>query len=295
MSAESMPPSSADVAPMRERRFLRHVSFRVLLPNMVTLLATCSGLTAIRFAIEGRLDLAVAAVVLAAILDALDGRLARLLKGTSRFGAELDSLSDFVNFGVVPGLIMYFFALKDFHNIGWIVALVFAVAAALRLARFNVMLDDPDRPEFTKDFFVGMPAPAGALCCLLPIYLDFVGLPRFPGLGVIVLVYVLFVAGMMVSRIPTYAGKNLGKRVPSERVLPILVAIVVFFVLLASYPFQVLTAMIVVYLLLLPWGVSRYRRLERAHLAEKGATPPADPPAAEPPPASGAPPAGSPA
>ncbi len=143
---------------------------RTLAPNLITLLALCAGLTAIRMAFEDRYVLALAAIVFAAILDGIDGRLARFLKGTSRFGAELDSLSDFVNFGVAPALILYFWGLHELKSAGWIAAMVFAICAALRLARFNVMIDDPDRPAWTSNFFVGMPAPAGAITVLLPIY-----------------------------------------------------------------------------------------------------------------------------
>src|SRR5215472_9544214 len=137
---------------LRRRRF-RRIPVHVLVPNVVTLLALCAGLTAIRMAFEDRYTLALAAIVFAAILDAVDGRLARLLKGTSRFGAELDSLSDFVNFGVAPALILYFWGLHDLKSAGWIAAMVFAICAGLRLARFNVMIDDPDRPAWAANFF----------------------------------------------------------------------------------------------------------------------------------------------
>ncbi|MGH6675897.1 MAG: CDP-alcohol phosphatidyltransferase family protein, partial [Xanthobacteraceae bacterium] len=162
---------------LRRRRF-RRIPVRILVPNVVTLLALCAGLTAIRLAFENRYGLALAAVVFAAILDAVDGRLARFLKGTSRFGAELDSLSDFVNFGVAPALVLYFWGLHELKSVGWIAAMVFAICAGLRLARFNVMLDDPDQPAWASNFFVGMPAPAGAITVLLPIYASFLGLPR---------------------------------------------------------------------------------------------------------------------
>ena len=128
-------------------------------------------------AFESNYTFALAAIVFAAILDAIDGRLARFLKGTSRFGAELDSLADFVNFGVAPALIIYFWGLHDLKSAGWIAAMVFAICVGLRLARFNVMLDDPDRPAWANNFFVGMPAPAGAITVLLPIYASFLGLP----------------------------------------------------------------------------------------------------------------------
>lgn len=261
----------------RQRRF-PHVPFRILIPNMITLLAICSGLTAVRLSIEGRLELAVAAVLVAAILDAIDGRVARMLKGTSKFGAELDSLCDFVNFGVVPALMLFFFSFKDYGNFGWIAVLLFAMAMALRLARFNVMLDDPDRPAFTKEFFTGIPAPAGALCAMLPIYLSLIGMPRFAGLLTLEVVYLLAIAAMMVSRVPTYAAKSFGQNIPREMVLPALIVIVVFFVTLASFPFQLLTIMTLVYLGAIPWGVRFYRRLAAEHDARKAAA--AAPPAA---------------
>lgn len=251
----------------------RSVSFRTLIPNMITLLAICSGLTAVRLSAEGRWDWAVAAVVIAAILDGIDGRVARMLKGTSKFGAELDSLCDFVNFGCVPALLLYFFSFKEFGNVGWIVGLLFAMASALRLARFNVMLDDPNKPPFTKDFFTGIPAPAGALCAMLPIYLHLIGFPRFSGQAALELIFVLFVAGMMVSKVPTYAGKTLGQNIPREKVLIVLLLIVLSAVLLVSYPFEMLTIAVVAYIAFLPMGVARYKRLERDYLASQTGTP----------------------
>src|ERR1700757_4713437 len=161
----------------RRPRF-RLIPVRTLLPNLITLLALCAGLTAIRLAVEDKLEWAVAAIVFAALLDGIDGRVARMLKGTSRFGAELDSLADFVNFGVAPALILYFWALHELGNAGWIAAMVFAICAGLRLARFNVMIDDPNRPAWAANFFVGMPAPGGAITVLLPIYIEFLGLPK---------------------------------------------------------------------------------------------------------------------
>ncbi|HEY2137941.1 MAG TPA: phosphatidylcholine/phosphatidylserine synthase, partial [Xanthobacteraceae bacterium] len=141
------------------RRRFRSIPVRTLVPNLITLLALCAGLTAIRLAKEGMLEIALGAIVFAAVLDGIDGRVARMLKGTSRFGAELDSLADFVNFGVAPGLILYFWDLQNLKSAGWIAAMVFAICGALRLARFNVMVDDPDRPAWAGNFFTGMPAP----------------------------------------------------------------------------------------------------------------------------------------
>ncbi|HEY0568885.1 MAG TPA: CDP-diacylglycerol--serine O-phosphatidyltransferase, partial [Xanthobacteraceae bacterium] len=136
----------------QKRRRFRRIPIRMLVPNLITLLALCAGLTAIRMAIEGRLEFALAAIVFAAFLDGVDGRVARLIKGQSRFGAELDSLADFVNFGVAPALILYFWGLNDLKNFGWIAALVFAICGSLRLARFNVMAEDPNRPVWAGNF-----------------------------------------------------------------------------------------------------------------------------------------------
>ncbi len=148
---------------------LRDVPFRVLAPNLITLIAICAGLTSIRLAIEGRFELAIAAIIFAAFLDALDGRVARLLKSSTRFGAEMDSLADFVNFGVAPAIVLYTWGLNELRSLGWIAALIFAICGCLRLARFNVMLDEPNRPKWKNNFFVGMPAPAGAMVALLPV------------------------------------------------------------------------------------------------------------------------------
>ena len=151
---------------MRRRRF-RPIPVRMLVPNVITLLAICAGLTAIRLSTEGRMELAVAAIVFAAVLDGVDGRVARMIKGQSKFGAELDSLADFVNFGVAPGLILYFWQLHDLNNGGWIAAMVFAISGGLRLARFNATMDDPNKPPFAANYFTGVPAPAGAITVLL--------------------------------------------------------------------------------------------------------------------------------
>ena len=235
----------------------------MLAPNVVTLLALCAGLTAIRMAFENRYVLAVAAIVFAAVLDGLDGRLARFLKGTSRFGAELDSLSDFVNFGVAPALILYFWDLHNLKSAGWIAAMVFAICGSLRLARFNVMIDDPDRPAWTANFFVGIPAPAGAITVLLPIYAVFLGVPHSAVLTWLTLVYTLVIASLMVSRLPVFSGKRVGTRVPPELVPLLIVVIVLSFALLIAYPWIVLTAGTLAYLASLPLSFLSYRNYER--------------------------------
>jgi CDP-diacylglycerol---serine O-phosphatidyltransferase len=246
-----------------QQQRLRRIPVRTLVPNVITLLALCAGLTAIRMAFEDRYGLALSAVVFAAILDGLDGRLARLLKGTSRFGAELDSLSDFVNFGVAPALILYFWGLHELKSAGWIAAMVFAICTGLRLARFNVMIDDPDRPAWTANFFVGVPAPAGAITVLLPIYLAFLGLPRSAVLTWVMLFYTLGIALLMVSRLPVFSGKRVGTRVPSEMVGPVILLVILSVALLISYPWVLLTAATLAYLVSLPFGYLSYRGYEQ--------------------------------
>jgi CDP-diacylglycerol---serine O-phosphatidyltransferase len=252
-----------DPAPPPRRRRFKAIPVRTLLPNLITLLALCAGLTSIRMAIESRLDLALAAIAFAALLDGIDGRIARMLKGTSRFGAELDSLADFVNFGVAPALILYFWGLHELKSAGWIVALVFAICAALRLARFNVMIDDPNKPTWAGNYFTGIPAPAGAITVLLPIYLNFLGVSN--GLVTVWLTffYTLVIALLMVSRLPVFSGKRVGKRVSPDLVLPVFVVVVLFFALLISYPWEVLTVGTVAYLGCLPLGWLSYREYQR--------------------------------
>ena len=259
-------PFDPDRVEARRRRF-RAIPVRMLLPNMITLLALCAGLTGIRLAFEGKLELALAAIVFAAALDGIDGRVARMIKGQSRFGAELDSLADFVNFGCAPGLFLYLWGLHDLGNVGCIAAMVFAICAALRLARFNVMIDDPNKPAWAGNFFTGVPAPAGALIVLLPIYLSLLGLPKVAATPTITLIYTLAIAFLMVSRLPVFSGKRVGKRVAPEMVLPVFVVVVLFFALLIAYPWEVLTVGTVLYLASLPFGWLAYRDYERKHAA----------------------------
>ena len=253
MNAQQGEPDTAAKVPDRSRRRFGQVPVRFLLPNIITLLAVCSGVTAIRLGIEGRYELAVAAVILACVLDAMDGRIARFLKGSSRFGAELDSLADFVNFGVVPSVLIWMWSLHALKNLGWIFALGLAICCALRLARFNVAIDDPDKPRWMVGYFVGIPAPAGALLAMAPMYLGFLGIVE-DGVGIapLVLCWTALVAGGVISRIPTFSGKGTGKRVRRDLVLPIVAAIVFGAVLLASYPWETLTFAVAVYVVLIP-------------------------------------------
>ena len=255
---------------MRRRRF-RPIPVRMLVPNVITLLAICAGLTAIRLSTEGRMELAVAAIVFAAVLDGLDGRVARMIKGQSKFGAELDSLADFVNFGVAPGLMLYFWQLHELNNGGWIAAMVFAISGGLRLARFNATMDDPNKPAFAANYFTGVPAPAGAILVLLPIYLAFLGMPTPP--ATLTALYTLLIAFLMVSRLPVFSGKTVRMRVPPEMVLPVFVSVVFFVALLIGYPWHILSIGSVIYLGTLPWGWKSYRDHERnAAAAQPSAT-----------------------
>ncbi|MGH6851027.1 MAG: CDP-diacylglycerol--serine O-phosphatidyltransferase [Methylocella sp.] len=265
--------------PLR-RRGIRAVPLRVILPNLVTLLALCMGLTAIRFAIEGQFETAVVAVIAAAILDGLDGRIARALRGTSRFGAELDSLADFVAFGVAPALILYVWGLQKIKSFGWFAALVFAIAAALRLARFNVMIDDPDRPPWQANFFTGMPAPAGAIVGLLPLYLNLsiFAIPNLRSLVPFEIAYVLTVAFLMASRIPHFSGKRIG-RVPREYVIAVLFGIAACLLLLAIFTMEMLIGLTLVYLATIPFAIRRFNTHAAGDAARK-----ANPPAAGAPP-----------
>lgn len=257
---------SLQAEPPRRRGFQR-VPLRLLLPNIVTLLALCLGLTAIRLVMDGSIDWAVIAIAGAGVLDALDGRIARALKGTSRFGAELDSLADFVDFGVAPALILFVADLHAAKSFGWIATLMFAMACALRLARFNVMLDDPDQPAWRKNFFVGMPAPAGAIVGLLPIYLRFalgLGAPNMAVAGV-ESVYVLAIAFLMASRVPHFSGKSIG-RVPREHLAVFLAGVAAALLLVFVFPMETLVAVTLAYLGSIPFSIRRYRALDRGQL-----------------------------
>jgi CDP-diacylglycerol---serine O-phosphatidyltransferase len=266
---------------MRRRRF-RPIPVRMLVPNVITLLAICAGLTAIRLSTEGRMELAVGAIVFAAVLDGLDGRVARMIKGQSKFGAELDSLADFVNFGVAPGLILYFWQLHDLHNGGWIASMVFAISGGLRLARFNATMDDPNKPAFAANYFTGVPAPLGAITVLLPIYLSFLGVPTPPAM--LTALYTLLIAFLMVSRLPVFSGKTVRMRVPPEMVLPVFVSVIFFIALLIGYPWIILSAGSVLYLLSLPVGWKSYRDQARNAAAQAAATAEPAPPSNPPPP-----------
>jgi CDP-diacylglycerol---serine O-phosphatidyltransferase len=252
----------------------RQVPVRMLVPNFFTLIALCAGLTSIRMGIEGRYELALGAIVFAALLDGIDGRVARLLKASSRFGAELDSLADFVNFGVAPAFLIFNWGLGSLKSLGWICVMIFALASALRLARFNIASEE-ERPKWEADYFIGMPTPAAAIVVLLPVYIEHLGFDAFRDSRVMldmVLLYTLLIAFMMVSTIPTYSGKLMGERISREYVLPIFMLAVGFVALLLTYPFGTLTGASLFYLALIPFSWRRY--VTRAN-ESKAAEPPA--------------------
>jgi len=255
------PPVDPEASRGRPRR--RLVPFTAVLPNLITLLGLCAGLTAIRMAVEGRFDLAVAAIIFAIILDGIDGRLARYFRATSRFGEQLDSLADFVNFGVAPALFVFVWRLDDLKSFGWICALVFAICTGLRLARFNTAaLSDEPGPDWSRDFFVGVPAPAGAGIILLPFFLERTIVASNGIAAIAVAIYAIVIALLMVSRIPTLSGKRFGRRIPRDRVLPVLVIGVFLVALLASYPFSFLTVTTLAYLGHIPLAWRAHRRAE---------------------------------
>lgn len=246
------------------------IPLRVMAPNLVTLLSICAGLTGVRFAIEGRFEAAVIAILVAAVLDGLDGRVARLLKSTSRFGAELDSLADFFNFGAAPAIVLYTWGLGETGSLGWIACLIYAIGMALRLARFNAALDGPKQSDWQAGFFTGVPAPAGALIVFLPIYLALLGMERWPGLESFVALYTMSIGLLLVSRLPTFSSKRVQGRVPLEHVLPFLVLSVAAVALLMSYPWYVLAFISAGYLASLPVSVMVWMKCKKAETETSG-------------------------
>lgn len=245
----------------------RKIPFRKVAPNLITVLALCAGMTAIRYAVEGDFRLAVYAILAAAVLDALDGRVARLLRSTSRFGAELDSLGDFLSFGVAPAIILYLWALEDLPEFGWLCALVYATSIALRLARFNVALDETDSPEWHRDFFTGVPAPAGALLVIMPICSTLSDIPPVPLANEFLLLgYILFVATLVISRLPTFSGKRWGRYIRRDVIVYVLVFAVPAAWAIITFTMESLLVGGLLYFASLPlaWRLHRRKRLSGA-------------------------------
>jgi CDP-diacylglycerol--serine O-phosphatidyltransferase len=238
------------------------------LPNAITLIALCLGLTAVRFAFAGEWDKAIAMVVIAGVLDGFDGRIARLLKAQSRFGAELDSLADNISFGTVPALLLYFWALHERPNLGWIAALALAVCCALRLARFNSRLDSVSQPHKSAGFNTGVPAPAGAGLSFLPIYLWLVTGSEWFQDWRVVLPWTLFIAILMISALPTYGWASFRIR-RSVRLFALLI-MALLVAALAVEPWITLAGISLVYLATIPFGMASYAKVRRRRAAEGG-------------------------
>lgn len=242
-------------------RPVRGLPLRAVAPNAITALALCSGLTGIRFAISGDWQLAVTMITIAGVLDGLDGRIARLVRGESRFGAELDSLSDAISFGVSPALIVYFWSLHDYPQIGWLCALVFAVFCALRLARFNAAIDTTEQPHKSAGFLTGVPAPAGAGLVMLPIYLwSWTGEEIFRAAW-LVAPWVAFVAVMMISSIATFSWSSLKLR--SSIRFEAIAVVVLIGAGLVTVTWHTLTLIGVVYLTSIPFSIRSYAKIKR--------------------------------
>lgn len=237
---------------------LREIPLRMIVPNLITVLAICAGLSGVRLAIEGRYELAVSMVLLAAFLDGIDGRVARMMRATSNFGVQMDSLADIVNFGVAPALVLYIYILDQAHSIGWIAALIYTIAAGLRLARFNVMTERPDKPVWLSEFFIGVPAPAGALLVLLPVYAGFLGVESSKAFAWLASAYTVAIGFLLISRIPVWSGKAGGIR--RDLALPFILVVVIYVTLLMSYTWAVLALTAFGYLLTLPFGMRYWYR-----------------------------------
>lgn len=243
------------------RRQARGIPLRAIAPNAVTALALCSGLTGIRFAIAANWEQAIAMILVAGVLDGIDGRIARLVRGESRFGAELDSLSDAISFGVSPALILYLWSLMAAPSIGWIVALVYAVFCALRLARFNAQIDVAEQPHKSAGFLTGIPAPAGAGMAMLPIYIWLWSGETIFRSPWIVAPWVALIAFLMVSSLATFSWSSmkLRRNIRFEAIIVVVIAAAA----LVSAPWQTLTVLCLGYLATLPISIRSYRRVKR--------------------------------
>ncbi|WP_229664585.1 CDP-alcohol phosphatidyltransferase family protein [Sphingomonas metalli] len=250
--------------PVRPRRFSRPprgLPLRAIAPNAVTALALCSGLSGVRFAISGEWEKAVAMIMVAGVLDGIDGRIARLLRGESRFGAELDSLSDAISFGVAPALILYLWTLSALPRVGWISALLLAVFCALRLARFNAQIDETVQPHKSAGFLTGVPAPAGAGLALLPMFLWFWTDEPLLASPYLVAPWAVFVAVLMVSSVATFSWSSL--RLRRSIRFEALAVIVLLGAALINVPWHTLSVIAILYLATIPFSIAAYARVRR--------------------------------
>lgn len=257
-------PNGGDQEPQYDGRStrLREIPLRLILPNLITILAICAGLSGVRLAFEGRFETAVIMVLIAAFLDGIDGRVARLLKASTRFGAQMDSLADIINFGIAPALVLYAYVLDHAGSFGWIAALIYAIACALRLARFNVMDEDKSRPVWQSAYFVGVPAPAGAALVMLPIYMGFMGIDLTGIAAFATALYTVVVALLLTSRLAVWSGKG-ETSMRRDLVVPIIFAVVIYILLLVSFPWVMCAISAAAYWLFLPWSAYLYRKREK--------------------------------
>ena len=234
---------------------------RMILPNAVTLIGVCIGLTSIKFAIDGKFAIAVIAILFAGLMDALDGRIARLIKGTSKMGKELDSLGDVISFGVAPALIMYFWNLQYLDKLGWFVCLTYVVCVALRLARFNV--NSEEVPSWKDNFFEGMPSPAGGIIVLMPLIYSFSGFGEFFMIDydLLVQIFFIFVSILLISTIPTYSFKKIV--IPRSMTKFLLFGLVLFFGALLVYTFKIITVSSLVYVCLIPISYFHFKKIKK--------------------------------
>lgn len=239
---------------------LREIPFRLVVPNLITVLAICAGLSGVRLAIEGRFELAVGMVLLAAFLDGIDGRIARMMKATSKFGEQMDSLADIVNFGVAPALVVYAYLLDQARSIGWIAALIYVIAAGLRLARFNVMIERPVKAPWQNEFFVGVPAPMGAMLVLLPVYLGFLGVEPDRPFAYVAAAYTVLIGYLLISRLPVWSGKSGTSRIRRDLVLPMILVVVLYVAMLMSFTWEVLVLTVAAYLVFIPISARLWHR-----------------------------------
>ena len=235
---------------------------RYLLPNILTLGGVCLGISSIKFSIDGNFSLAVTLILVASILDALDGRIARMIKGTSEFGKELDSLTDFVSFGIAPVLILYFWELNNYGKLGWAIALIYSICCVLRLARFNLTKTE-EQQEWKNNYFEGVPSPAGGILILMPLIYELSGLNFQINIKDFTPYFTIFIALLLVSKIPTLSFKKIS--ISSKTTVFLLLAIVIIFTALLFYTFETILFFSFIYLLLIPASVLIYRNQHRNH------------------------------
>ena len=244
--------------PKRKFKIVAAKNTRVILPNIFTLVGVCIGLSSIKFAFDGNFQISVIAIIVAGIIDGLDGRIARLIKGTSKVGKELDSLTDVISFGVAPAFIMYFWKLNELGRVGWFICLIYIVAVALRLARFNV--NSLDEPSWKNNFFEGVPSPAGGILVLLPLFFSFSEL-NFININYNLLVPIIFVtiSLLLISKIPTYSFKKI--IVPRRMSIFLIFGVVAFFVLLLLYTYNTIVVTSLIYLLIIPISSMHFMKI----------------------------------